>query len=113
MAAVLDCRAGVAQLLPVGQLVDDLGPFAADGGGGVPEVPAQLGVAQCQPGRVGERDAVCSGHPMSVTVAPPPVLARISARWTVPTPVRSRRQAAADMHEARRVASGAHLGARC
>ena len=50
----LDRPAGLAQLRPVGHLADDGGPLAADGRRRVPEVGAQLAVAQRVTGGVGE-----------------------------------------------------------
>ena len=51
--------------------------------------------------------------PGNVVMRAPPldsVVARISARCTVRTPVRDPAQSAADVHQARRVARAAHLG---
>ena len=53
---LLDRPAGLAEGLPVGQLVDDRRPLAADRLGGLAHVAAELRVAQGKPGRVLERD---------------------------------------------------------
>src|SRR5690606_16982389 len=85
---------GQPQLLPVVQLADDARALAADRAGGVAEVAPQLGVGERTARRVGERpvpaqvpDAARRGDPEEGAHA---VLARISARWTVRVPLRSR-----------------------
>ena len=109
---LLDRAAGLAEGLPVGHLVDDRPALAADRLGGLAHVAAELGVAQGEPGRVLEADGgrgrqrldvarhqlgirrSGSAHARSSAASDDGVVAsvdaRISARWTVPTPARWR-----------------------
>ena len=90
---------------PVGQLGHHRGPLGPDGGGGVAQVAAQLGVGQRPLGRAREGCGRRAGArrrtarracprkviaPVRAVAACDSVLARISARCTVRTPVRSR-----------------------
>ena len=93
---VLDRLAGRAQLLPVGQLADDLAALGADRLGGVAR---GCGAAGCRPARAAPppgtaRAAAGARRRAALPAAQGQVLglvaARISARWTVRTPARSR-----------------------
>src|SRR5580698_177060 len=91
---VLDRRAGMPQLLPVGRLRDQAGAPLPDRPRGLADVAAQLRVLD-RALRVGRK--IRSRPPVlapddfaAVHAAARSVLARISARWSVRTPARSR-----------------------
>jgi hypothetical protein len=48
--ARLESAPGLAQLFPVGHLLDHDGPLLADGPGGLAEVAPKLGVVEALPG---------------------------------------------------------------
>ena len=98
--ARLDRRAGVAQLLPVGQL-GDRAQRAWRGSSCVALPRLRRSCASPSASRA------AAGKPLLT-----PVAARISARCIVRTPARWRRSAAADVHQARVVGGRADLGAR-
>ncbi len=102
---VLDRRAGHPQRLPVGQLADDLQPLVADRVRGPAQVLPQLRVGQPAPRRGRERFARDDVAPHDRRRQDLGVVHRFRSR-AAPG------QAAADVHQARVVGGGEHLGAR-
>ena len=91
---LLDGMAGVAQLLPIGKFVDNLGALAANDSGGVADVVAELSIADEFLGGFGEAGsfggmADANAHGLAPLSTP----ARISARCRHLTPVRWRLKA--------------------
>ncbi len=133
----LDRPAGVAQLLPVGEFGHDAEPLVPDGAGGVAEVGPQLGVAELAVGGFreglvfvqvagaedgqGRHPQECAAHRAVLPVVrrTSPVTAAGFSSGAGQDLGEVQRgdaaalpgQAAADVHQAGRVAAGAQLGA--
>ena len=123
MVRALMARPAVAQFLPVRQLGHDRRPLGPDvwtwpcrgcGAAGCRRAPRRAATGNGWSAARWPTPRGAVGMPRNVMRRPASgasVEARISARCTVRTPARSRRQPAADVHQARGVTGGADLGA--